>query len=320
MLNTKFYKNKSILITGGTGSLGQELTKYILKNLDVRKLIIFSRDEQKHFHMEQRFSDKRIRHFIGDIRDYNRLSLALKDVDYVIHAAAQKHVLLSEYNPQECIKTNVYGTENVINACILNKIKKCILISTDKAVNPINMYGATKLTAEKLILNANNLSGKNGTIFSAVRYGNVLGSKGSIIPFFIKLHKEKKPIPLTDKEMTRFWISFEDAVKFVINSLVSCKPGEIYIPKIKSVKISDIIKIISPKSKISIIGVKRGEKIHEELISDSETFYTNENKDSYVINLNNKINKKPKLKKYNSENYLVKKLDRRYVKIIKSFF
>lgn len=315
-----FYKNKVILITGGTGSLGIELTKYFLKNFRIKKLILFSRDEQKHFALQQKFNDKRIRYFIGDIRDFSRINMALKEVDYVIHAAAQKHVVLSEYNPQECVKTNVYGTENVINACIYNKVNKCILISSDKAVNPLNLYGATKLTAEKLILNANNLSGKDGTIFTAVRYGNVLGSKGSIIPFFIKLNKEKKPIPLTDERMTRFWISFEDAVKFVIDSIFMSKPGEIYIPKLKSVKILDIIKIINPESKIYISGIKKGEKLHEELISETETSYIKENSKNYVINSNAKINKKPPIKNYNSKDCLIKKLDRRYIEIIKSFF
>lgn len=316
----KFYKNKVILITGGTGSLGIELTKYFLKNFKMKKIILFSRDEQKHFALQQKFNDKRIRYFIGDVRDFSRINMALKEVDYVIHAAAQKHVVLSEYNPQECVKTNVYGTENVINACIYNKIKKCILISSDKAVNPLNLYGATKLTAEKLILNANNLSGKNGTIFAAVRYGNVLGSKGSIIPFFIKLDKENKKIPLTDERMTRFWISFEDAVNFVINSLVSAKPNEIYIPKLKSIKILDIIKIINPRSKIYISGIKKGEKLHEELISEAETYYLKENKNNYVIDSNNKINKKPIIKSYNSNDCLTKNLNSRYFKIVKSFF
>lgn len=315
----KYFKNKTILITGGTGSIGKELLNYIIKNLDVKKLIIFSRDEQKHYALQKKINSNKVRYFIGDIRDQTRLRIALNKVDFVIHAAAQKHVELSEYNPQECVKTNIYGTENLINACLINKVKKCILISTDKAVNPINLYGASKLASEKLILNANNLSGENGTIFTAVRYGNVIGSKGSVIPLFAKLTKDRKKIPLTHLDMTRFWISYDDAVKFILNSLFLSKPNEIYVPKLDGIKIKDLIKLINPKAKIFISGIRKGEKIHEELISKHEIQYTKKFKNYFVINSDKTNNEKIFLKNYNSENYLTKNFKKKYVDIIKSF-
>ena len=191
-----FFAKKSILITGGTGSIGSRIANYLIKNSKAKKVIIFSRDEQKHFEMQKRMNNTRVRYLIGDVRDRNRLDLALKNIDLVFHAAAQKHVGISEYNPQECIKTNIYGTQNVIESCIYNRVKKFLLISTDKAVNPINLYGASKLVAEKITLNANNLSTKNGCWFAVARYGNVIGSKGSVIPFFLKLMDEKKKNPL----------------------------------------------------------------------------------------------------------------------------
>ena len=217
--------------------------------------------------MEKKFNSKKIRHLIGDVRDKNRLDLALKNIDLVFHTVAQKHVGLSEYNPQECIKTNINGTQNVIESCINNNVKKFLLISTDKAVNPINLYGASKLVAEKITINANNISGHNGCKFAIARYGNVIGSKGSVIPFFLKLIEEKKTIPLTDKEMTRFWISYDQAIKFVLNSMQKAVAGDIFVPKLKSQKIIDLIKLLSKKSQIKIIGVRPGEKIHEELLT-----------------------------------------------------
>jgi len=316
----KFYNNKSILITGGTGSIGTQLSIYLLKNFKIKKLILYSRDEQKHYIQKKLLNDDRVRYFIGDVRDLPRLNMAFNTVDYVIHAAAQKHVDLSEYNPHECIKTNIYGSENVIQASIQNKIKKCLLISTDKAVNPINLYGASKLAAEKIFLNANYLSGNAGTIFSVARYGNVLGSKGSIIPFFSKLIKENKKIPITDKSMTRFWINYDDAVKLVLNSLMSSKAFETYVPILKSMKILDLVNIMKQDAKLEIIGIKKGEKIHEELISSEETAYTKKKKNYYIINLNNKANNKKIFdKQYNSSNFLVKKLSKNYLEIIKTF-
>ncbi len=316
----KYFRKKTILITGGTGSIGKELINYIIKNFDVKKLIIFSRDEQKHFALQKKIKSNKIRYFIGDIRDESRLRIALNNVDFVIHAAAQKHVELSEYNPQECVKTNIYGTENLINACITNKVKKCILISTDKAVNPINLYGASKLASEKLMLNANNLSGERGTIFTAVRYGNVIGSKGSVIPLFVELTKNNKKMPLTHMDMTRFWISYEEAVKFILNSLFLSKPNEIYVPKLDGIKIKDLIKIINPKGEIFISGIRKGEKIHEELISKHEMKYTKKIKNYFVINSEKINNRKVLFKDYNSENYLTNKFKKEYLDIIKSFF
>lgn len=316
----KYFRKKTILITGGTGSIGKELINYIIKNFDVKKLIIFSRDEQKHFALQKKIKSNKIRYFIGDIRDESRLRIALNNVDFVIHAAAQKHVELSEYNPQECVKTNIYGTENLINACITNNVKKCILISTDKAVNPINLYGASKLASEKLMLNANNLSGEKGTIFTAVRYGNVIGSKGSVIPLFVELTKNNKKMPLTHMDMTRFWISYEEAVKFILNSLFLSKPNEIYVPKLDGIKIKDLIKIINPKGEIFISGIRKGEKIHEELISKHEMKYTKKIKNYFVINSEKINSRKVLFKDYNSENYLTKKFKKEYLDIIKSFF
>jgi UDP-N-acetylglucosamine 4,6-dehydratase len=315
----KYFKNKTILITGGTGSIGTELVKYLLKSIYVKKLIIFSRDEQKHYNLKKKITSKKIRYFIGDIRDIGRLNIAFRDVDFVIHAAAQKHVELAEYNPQECIKTNIYGTENVINSCILNKVRKCLLISTDKAVNPINLYGATKLASEKLIINANNLSGKNGTIFTTVRYGNVLGSRGSAIPFFIELTKQNKKIPLTNENMTRFWISYDEAVKFILSSLMLSKPNEIYVPTLNAIRIKDLIKIINPKATIFISGLRKGEKIHEELISKDELRHTIKKNNYFVINYNKTYDKEILTGEYNSKNHLSKKIKKEYIKIIKNF-
>jgi UDP-N-acetylglucosamine 4,6-dehydratase len=319
--NYNFFKNKVILITGGTGSLGIELTKYFLKNFRIKKLILFSRDEQKHFALQQTFNDKRIRFFIGDIRDLRRITMSLKEVDYVIHAAAQKHVLLSEYNPQECVNTNILGTQNVIEACIKEKVKKCILISTDKSVNPINLYGATKLVAEKIFLSGNHLSGKNGTIFSVVRYGNVLGSKGSILPFFSKLNKENKKIPVTHHDMTRFWISYKEAIELVISSLISSRRGDIFVPILNSIKITDFVKIINPKAKTYISGIKKGEKIHEELITLAESEYAKKVKNFYIINYdlnkknNNNFEYTSKENLFNSK----KSIKSSYIDIIKNF-
>lgn len=321
-MNTQnFFKNKTILITGGTGSLGSELTKYFLKNFNLKKIILFSRDEQKHFHLEKELNNEKLRFLIGDVRDLRRVTLALKEVDYVIHAAAQKHVLLSEYNPQECVNTNILGTQNIIEACINQKVKRCILVSTDKSVNPINLYGATKLVAEKIILSGNNLAGKNGTKFGVVRYGNVLGSKGSILPFFSKLNKERKKFPITHKDMTRFWISYKEAIELVISSLMNFRRGDIFIPILNSIKITDFVKIINPNAKIRIIGIKKGEKIHEELITREESKYSKKFNNYYVINydLNKKNNK---IFNYTSENNLFNKknpIKSAYIKIIKNF-
>jgi len=262
---------KTILITGGTGSLGQALTSTILKKYkNINKLIIFSRDELKQFEMQNIFPEKKyscMRYFLGDVRDSERLNQAFKGVDYIIHAAALKQVPSAEYNPTEYIKTNVIGAQNLISASINQKVKKVIALSTDKACSPINLYGATKLCSDKLFISSNNYSGKKGTTFSVVRYGNVFASRGSVIPYFIELNNKKLPITITDKEMTRFNISIEEGVNAVLWSLKNLIGREILVPKIKSFKITDLAKSINPQAKIKVIGIRPGEKIHEELIS-----------------------------------------------------
>jgi UDP-N-acetylglucosamine 4,6-dehydratase len=314
-----FFSKKNILITGGTGSIGSRIANFLDKNTNAKKIIVFSRDEQKHFEMEKKFNSKKIRHLIGDVRDKNRLDLALKNIDLVFHTAAQKHVGLSEYNPQECIKTNINGTQNVIESCINNNVKKFLLISTDKAVNPINLYGASKLVAEKITINANNISGHNGCKFAIARYGNVIGSKGSVIPFFLKLIEEKKTIPLTDKEMTRFWISYDQAIKFVLNSMQKAVAGDIFVPKLKSQKIIDLIKLLSKKSQIKIIGVRPGEKIHEELLTLEESSKAKLLNKYYLVN--NSFKTKNKTFYYRSDNFLMGKKEEKklYNSIVKTF-
>jgi UDP-N-acetylglucosamine 4,6-dehydratase (inverting) len=277
---------KSLLITGGTGSLGYSLVKRILNDYPkIKKLIIFSRDEQKHFKMAQVFSEKQypcLRYFIGDVRDYDRLLRALRDVDFVIHAAAMKHVPMAEYNPMECIKTNVLGAENLINACLAAKVSKVVALSTDKAASPINLYGATKLTSDKLFIAANNIKGKNNINFSVVRYGNVMGSNGSVIPFFREKSKEGV-LPITDPKMTRFNITLDQGVDLVFYALKFAWGGEIFVPKIPSYNIMDLALAIDENCKTKIIGIRPGEKIHEEMItaSDSLTTYMVDNK--YII-------------------------------------
>lgn len=268
---------KSILITGGTGSLGKELTKTILINWPkIKRLIIFSRDEQKQFQMAQEFSEKsypQIRYFIGDVRDQERLVRAFQGIDIVIHAAAMKHVHLAEYNPDECIKTNIGGAQNVIHAALQTTVSNVVALSTDKACAPINLYGATKLTSDKLFVAANNIKGNNPIRFSVVRYGNVIGSNGSVIPFFMKKRTEGK-LPITDLSMTRFNISLQGGVEMVMHAIEYSWGGEIFIPKIPSYKITDIAKAIAPDCEIEIIGIRPGEKIHEEMITTSDAFHT----------------------------------------------
>lgn len=278
--------NKTILITGGTGSLGKALTTRILTDFpDVRRLIIFSRDEQKQFVMAQEFpvsKYKAIRFFIGDVRDKSRLLRAFKGVDYVIHAAAMKHVHLAEYNPSECIMTNVNGAENVIHAALDTEVKKVVALSTDKACAPINLYGATKLTSDKLFVAANNIRGWNDIKFSVVRYGNVMGSNGSVIPFFMK-KREEGFLPITDPNMTRFNITLEGGVNMVLHALEHAWGGEIFIPKISSYKIGDVAKAIAPNVEHKVVGIRAGEKIHEEMITHSDSFYTYDLGSYYVI-------------------------------------
>lgn len=278
-----FLKGKTILITGGTGSFGKVAVKLLLAKCKLKKLIIFSRDENKQFEMQKQFSNKTLRYFLGDIRDEQRLEMALNKVDYVIHAAAQKQVPAAEYNPFECIKTNIYGSQSLITASIKCRVKKIIALSTDKACNPINLYGATKLCSEKLFVNANQLTGSKKTIFSVVRYGNVIASRGSVIPFFKELIEKNKTLPLTHKDMSRFFITLEDAVLFVLSCLKKMDGGEIYIPKMNSIYIEDLIKIINSKARITIVGKRPGEKIHETLFTGQESNLIYEQKDLYLI-------------------------------------
>jgi len=277
---------KSLLITGGTGSLGKALVKRIFKDFPkIERLIIFSRDEQKQFQMAQEFSEKKfpaIRYFIGDVRDKERLSRAMKGVDYVIHTAAIKHVHISEYNPDECIKTNIGGAENIVSASLESNVLGVVSLSTDKACAPINLYGATKLTSDKLFIAANNFKGKSRINFSVVRYGNVMGSNGSVIPFFIKKKSEGK-LPITNTEMTRFNISLDEAVNMVLYALKNALGGEIFIPKIPSYNIEDLAKAICPKCEKKVVGIRPGEKIHEEMISASDSHTTYDIGKFYVI-------------------------------------
>jgi UDP-N-acetylglucosamine 4,6-dehydratase (inverting) len=269
--------NKSLLITGGTGSLGKALTNHILKKYPgVKRLVIFSRDEQKQFQMAQEFpADKypQIRYFIGDVRDKERLVRAFKGVDYVIHAAAMKHVHLAEYNPDECIKTNVNGAQNVVHACLETGVERVVALSTDKACAPINLYGATKLTSDKLFIAANNIKGWNPIRFSVVRYGNVMGSNGSVIPFFLS-KKDDGVLPITDPGMTRFNISLQGGVDMVMHALENAWGGEIFVPKIPSYRITDVAEAIGPECEKPVVGIRPGEKIHEEMITSSDSHYT----------------------------------------------
>jgi len=278
--------HKSILITGGTGTLGQALTKHILKNYpDVKRLVIFSRDEQKQFNMAQEYPYEKypqMRFFIGNVRDKDRLVRALYDVDYVIHTAAMKHVPIAEYNPDECIKTNVGGAQNVVSACLKTNVSKVVALSTDKACAPINLYGATKLTSDKLFVAANNITGRNPIKFSVVRYGNVMGSKGSVIPFFIKKRSEGV-LPITDPKMTRFNISLQAGVDLVMKALESSWGGEIFVPKIPSYNIMDVAKAVAPDCEYKTVGIRAGEKMHEEMISMSDSHYTYDLGDIYTI-------------------------------------
>ncbi|MDA3909475.1 MAG: UDP-N-acetylglucosamine 4,6-dehydratase (inverting) [Sulfurimonas sp.] len=275
---------KNILITGGTGSFGKKFTQIILKKYKPNKIIIFSRDELKHFEMAQEFNNRCRRYFIGDVRDADRLKKAMKDVDYVIHAAALKHVPIAEYNPMECIKTNINGAQNVIDAAIDNNVEKIIALSTDKAANPVNLYGATKLASDKLFVAANNLVGGQKTSFSVVRYGNVIGSRGSVIPYFKKLlDNGATKLPITDIKMTRFFITLEDGVNFVLSSFIRMQGGEIFIPKIPSMKIIDLANAMAPNLPNDIVGIRPGEKLHEIMCPADDSHLTLEFDDHYVI-------------------------------------
>jgi UDP-N-acetylglucosamine 4,6-dehydratase len=275
----------SILITGGTGSLGESLVEYLLYETRARRVVILSRDELKQQQLRNKFkNDSRLRWFLGDVRDYDRLRRAFHGIDFIIHAAALKQVDTGEYNPMEFIKTNVLGSQNVIDASIDAGVKRVVALSTDKASSPINLYGATKLTADKLFIAANNYSFTYGTTFSVVRYGNVMGSRGSVIPFFRDIASQGKPLPITDLRMTRFWIDIESAVKFVIDSIEMMTGGELYVPKIPSMKIVDLANVVAPGAKLVEIGLRPGEKLHEEMISADDSRRTTILGKRYVVN------------------------------------
>lgn len=278
------FNNKAILITGGTGSFGRRFVKTILKYYKPRRVIVYSRDELKQFEMQQTFNTPEMRYFIGDVRDPERLSQAMRGVDYVIHAAALKQVPAAEYNPMECIKTNIHGAQNVINAAIENEVEKVIALSTDKAANPINLYGATKLASDKLFVAANNLTGGHRTRFSVVRYGNVAGSRGSVVPLFQKLIAEgAKELPVTDPRMTRFWITLQDGIYFVLRSFERMQGGEIFVPKLPSMRITDLVEAMMPGMPIKVIGIRPGEKLHEIMVPADYSHLTLEFDDHYVV-------------------------------------
>lgn len=278
------FHNKTILVTGGTGSFGKRCVKTLLERFHLKKIIVYSRDELKQYEMAQEFNSPVMRYFIGDVRDRDRLHLAMRGVDYVIHAAALKHIPIAEFNPMECIKTNIHGANNVIDVALEQEVEKVIALSTDKAVNPINLYGATKLAADKLFVAANNIVGSLRTRFSVVRYGNVVGSRGSVVPFFQKLIQEgATELPITDPRMTRFWITLQQGVDLVLKSFERMQGGEIFVPKIPSMKITDLAEALAPGMPIKIIGIRPGEKLHEVMCPSETASLTLEFADHYVV-------------------------------------
>lgn len=278
------FNNKTIMITGGTGSFGKHFIKKTLDLYKPKKLIVYSRDELKQYEMQKDFNDSCMRYFLGDVRDSNRLTQAMSQVDFVVHAAALKQVPAAEYNPMECIKTNIHGAENVIEAAISNSVEKVIALSTDKAASPINLYGATKLASDKLFVAANNIVGERPTRFSVVRYGNVVGSRGSVVPFFKQLVEEKKKkIPITHKDMTRFWITLDMGVDFVWKSFQRMLGGEIFVPKLPSVRIMDVAKAYAPNLEMEEVGIRPGEKLHEVMCPSDDSHLTLEFEDYFLI-------------------------------------
>jgi UDP-N-acetylglucosamine 4,6-dehydratase len=303
-------KGKSVLVTGGTGSFGKNFVQRLMKDDAVSKIIVFSRDELKQFEMQSSLHSSKLRYFLGDVRDYQRLKQATTGVDVIVHAAAIKQIAAAEYNPMEAIKTNILGAENIVNVAIENNVSKVIALSTDKAANPANLYGATKLCSDKLMVAGNILAGKQNVRFSVVRYGNVLGSRGSVIPFF-KEQIKNGYLPITDINMTRFWLTIDEGVQFVLDSLSRMHGGEIFVPKIPSFKVVDVATVISPDTPIKIIGIRPGEKLHEVMITEDDSDYTLEFKDYYAILPSFLINssaynsigsKVPKGFSFNSEN------------------
>src|SRR5690242_15068924 len=283
----RVFDNASVLVTGGTGSFGRRFIETLLRHGKARRVIVFSRDEFKQYEMQQQLADlpsEPMRFFIGDVRDADRLELATREVDYIVHAAALKHVPAAEYNPFECIRTNVSGAENVVRAALRNGVKKVLALSTDKAANPINLYGASKLASDKIFIAANNLSGSVGTRFAVVRYGNVVGSRGSVIPFFRKLIAEGTDhLPITDERMTRFWITLPQGVEFVVTSLSMMRGGEIFVPKIPSMRMTDLAHSLAPGLPLKTVGIRLGEKLHEVMVTEDDSRLTLELDDRYVI-------------------------------------
>ena len=306
------FNDKAIMITGGTGSFGKNFIKRISQTYKPKKLIIYSRDELKQFEIQKDFDQEYMRYFIGDVRDSERLNEAMNQVDLVIHAAALKQVPAAEYNPMECIKTNIHGAENVIQAAIKNSVQKVIALSTDKAANPINLYGATKLASDKLFVSANNIVGDKPTRFAVVRYGNVVGSRGSVVTFFKELSKEGDFVPITHKDMTRFWITLDMGVDFVLKNFERMFGGEIFVPKLPSVRITDVAKAYAPDLKIKEVGIRPGEKLHEVMCPSDDSHLTLEFEDHYVI--------KPTINFFDKEfDYQVNKLGEKGVSVEESF-
>jgi len=306
------FNNKVILVTGGTGSFGKQFVKTVLTNHKPKKVIIYSRDELKQYEMAQTFGSPAMRYFIGDVRDQPRLRQAMDGVDFVVHAAALKHVPVAEYNPMECIKTNIYGAENVIQASLAANVDKVIALSTDKAANPINLYGATKLASDKLFVAANNMVGDRRTRFSVVRYGNVVGSRGSVIPFFKKLLDEgARQLPVTDERMTRFWITLQDGVDFVIKNLERMHGGEIFVPKIPSATVLALARVMAPELPPKIVGIRPGEKLHEVMCPSDDCHLTLEFHDHFVI--------KPSVVLTDRADYAVNRLDEAGVPVARGF-
>jgi UDP-N-acetylglucosamine 4,6-dehydratase len=277
-----FLKGKSVLITGGTGSFGKAFVSRVLEDDEVTKLIVFSRDELKQFEMAEKINSPKLRYFLGDVRDYQRLLRATDGIDVIVHAAAMKQIPASEYNPMEAIKTNVIGAENIVNASIENGIQRVVALSTDKAANPANLYGATKLCSDKLMIAGNVLAGARQTKFSAVRYGNVLGSRGSVIPFFLDKAKTGS-IPITDERMTRFWLTIQEGVQFVLDSFERMHGGEIFVPKIPSFKVTDVARVVCPGIPTHVVGIRPGEKLHEVMITEDDAHSTYEFEKYFAI-------------------------------------
>ena len=299
------FNGKSIFISGGTGSFGKQYTKTILERYKPKRIVIFSRDELKQFDMQQDFNSPEMRYFIGDVRDLSRLKEAMRGIDYVIHAAALKQVPAAEYNPMECVKTYIHGAENIIKAALENGVQKVIALSTDKAANPINLYGATKLASDKLFVAANNMAGGHPTIFSVVRYGNVVGSRGSVVPFFNKLINDNATsLPITDERMTRFWITLQEGVDFVLKNFERMHGGEIFVPKIPSVRIVDLAHAMAPSLQQKIVGIRPGEKLHEIMCPMDDSHLTLEFEDHFVL--------QPTIRFHNSDHdYALNKLGER---------